>query len=67
VFPIRTMPEALQAITRIVPARYFLVILRGVVLKGADLTPYWDQMGWLALYAVVVTGLASIRFARQRG
>ena len=67
VFPIRIMPEPLQLITRIVPARYYLVVLRGVVLKGADLTPYWDQIGWLAGYTIVVMALATLRFSRQRG
>ena len=41
------------------PARYFLVILRGVILKGAGLAPYWPQVGFLVLYAVAVVGLAS--------
>jgi len=66
IFPIANMPEALQALTRIIPARYFLVILRGIVIKGSDLTPFWDQMAALAIYATVVLALASARFARQR-
>ncbi len=37
IFPIRSMPLALQVITYAVPARYFIVILRGVILKGAGL------------------------------
>lgn len=65
VFPLRNMPEALQALSHIVPARYYLVILRGIVIKGAGLGPYWDQMGYLAVYVVLVLGLAAVRFARK--
>ncbi len=64
VFPIRNMPLVLQGLTYLVPARYFLVILRGIALKGTGLEPYWDQMGFLALYALVVLTLAGLRFAR---
>ena len=65
IFQIRTMPDWLQAVTRIVPARYYLVILRGIIIKGSDLSPYWDQMGFLALFAVVVVTLASLRLSRH--
>ncbi len=67
IFPIANMPQALQLLTHIVPARYYLVILRGIVIKGSDLSPFWDQMGALAIYATVVLTLASVRFARQEG
>jgi ABC-2 type transport system permease protein len=65
VFPIASMPEAIQYITTIVPARHFLVALRGIVLKGLDLSALWAPIGALALYACVVLGLASVRLARQ--
>jgi ABC-2 type transport system permease protein len=61
IFQIRSMPEALQAISHLVPARYFLVILRGIVLKGTGLGPYAEEMGFLALYAIVVLALAAKR------
>jgi ABC-2 type transport system permease protein len=65
VFQIRIMPVWLQAITYIVPTRYYLVILRGIILKGSGLGPYWPEMGCLALFAIVMIGLASLRMARQ--
>jgi drug efflux transport system permease protein len=65
IFPIRAMPELLQAVTYIFPARYFLVVLRGVILKGAGLFPYRDQMLFLFLYAVAVLGIAYARLARD--
>jgi ABC-2 type transport system permease protein len=61
------MPAFLQAITYLVPTRYYLVILRGVILKGAGLGPYWDQMLALVGFGVVVVTLASVRLARREG
>ncbi len=65
IFPISSMPAALQAITRIVPARYFLSVLRGVLLKGVGLETVWRDMVALAVVAVVLLGLSSVRLRRQ--
>jgi ABC-2 type transport system permease protein len=66
IFPIASMPEFLQAITRVVPARYFLVALRGIVLKGTAASHLLPEFGALAVYASVVLGLASLRLAKDR-
>jgi ABC-2 type transport system permease protein len=66
IFQIRAMPELLQVITYAIPARYYLVILRGVIIKGSGLGPYLDQMAGLALFAVATLGLASLRLAREK-
>lgn len=65
VFQIRVMPGWLQAITYLVPNRYFLVVLRGIILKGEGLATYWPQVGALVVYGLVVTALASLRLARR--
>jgi len=65
IFPISSMPVFLQAITRIVPARYFLVALRGVVLKGVGPAVFWSDLVALCVFAVVILGLASLRLRRQ--
>jgi ABC-2 type transport system permease protein len=65
IFQIRSMPGWLQAVTHIVPARYYLVILRGIILKGSGLGPYLDQMAFLALFALLFMVLASVRLARE--
>jgi ABC-2 type transport system permease protein len=65
IFPIASMPEPLQAITRAVPARYFLVALRGVLLKGLGPVDFWPDLVALAVYAVLVIALASVRLSRQ--
>lgn len=67
IFQIRIMPEWLQAVTYLVPARYFLVILRGVILKGEGLGPYWHQVLALVVYGLAVVSLASARLARREG
>jgi ABC-2 type transport system permease protein len=67
VFQIRIMPGWLQVITYLVPARYFLVILRGIILKGEGLAPYWHELGALLIYATAAVTLASLRLARREG
>lgn len=65
IFPIRSMPAWLQAVTHVVPARYFNVVLRGVILKGAGLESYPRDMAFLVLYAAVVLTLAYARLSRR--
>jgi ABC-2 type transport system permease protein len=65
IFPIRAMPELLQWITYAVPARYFNVILRGVILKGAGLESYPKDLLFLALYGTVVMSVAYVRLTRR--
>lgn len=65
IFPIASMPAFLQALTHVVPARYFLVALRGIVLKGVGLETIWPQLASLAAFSALVLGLASLRLRRQ--
>jgi ABC-2 type transport system permease protein len=65
IFPISSMPEFLQLVTRIVPARYFLVALRGIVLKGVGPDAFWSDLVALGIFAVAILGLASLRLGRQ--
>lgn len=65
IFQIRAMPEALQWITYLVPARYYLVVLRGIILKGAPLGPYWRELALLVVFDVAVLTLASLRLAKR--
>lgn len=67
IFPISAMPYPIQLITTIVPARYFLVVLRGIVLKGAEVNIFAAEFGALTVYAVAVLGLSSLRLAKERG
>lgn len=65
VFPISNMPAAIQLVTYLVPARYFLVALRSVVLKGVGLEAFGGTLAALVVFAAVMMGLASIRLARE--
>jgi ABC-2 type transport system permease protein len=67
IFPISSMPIVVQWITHIVPARYFLVALRSIVLKGAGVTAFWQDMVALAIFATVLTAFASLRLRREWG
>jgi ABC-2 type transport system permease protein len=59
------MPQFLQIVTYAVPARYFLIALRGIVLKGTSIWLLLPQMGALIVYALVMLSLASLRLARE--
>ncbi len=65
IFPIASMPAFLQGVTYVVPARYFLIALRGIVLKGVGLPIIWPQLIALTIYCAVVLLLASARLRRQ--
>jgi ABC-2 type transport system permease protein len=59
VYAIETMPAVIQVITHVVPARYFVTILKGVFLKGVGIGVLWPDMCFLALYATIVFLLAT--------
>jgi len=65
IFPISSMPRALQLISHIVPARYFLSALRAIVLKGVGPEFWWEQAVALAAFAVLVLLLATVRMVRS--
>jgi ABC-2 type transport system permease protein len=67
IFPISSMPVVLQTITYAVPARYFLIALRGIVLKGVGLEVFWQELAALVVFAAVVLSLASLRLRREWG
>ncbi len=62
VFAIENMPLPIQAVTYIVPARYFIAILRGIYLKGIGLEILWLDALLLSVYAAVMIILANRKF-----
>ena len=66
IFPISGMPPFLQAVTYIVPAKYFLIALRGIVLKGSPITHLTMPLIALTAYAAATLVLASLRLAREK-
>jgi ABC-2 type transport system permease protein len=65
VYSIETMPPVIRVITRIIPARYMVTILKGVFLKGVGLKILWGELGFLALYAALVFILATRKLSRK--
>ena len=64
IFPIRTMPVFVQVCTYIIPARYYLVALRGIMLKGAPLKAFWFETGALILFALVMLTISAVRMKK---
>ncbi len=64
-FPLAAMPPWLQIVSYAVPLRYFLVIVRGIVLKGVGLEGLWPQVLALCLFAVILMGSAAVRFKKR--
>jgi ABC-2 type transport system permease protein len=65
VFPISSMPTPIQVVTHVVPARYFIVALRSVVLKGVGLETFWPELVALVIFATIMLGLSSLRLSRE--
>ncbi len=63
-FPIANMPPVVQWLTYLNPLRYFLIIVRGVFLKGVGPVILWPQMAALAVMGSVSLGLAARRFRK---
>ena len=61
IFPIENMPAVIEAVTYLVPLRYFLVIVRGIFLKGVGMDVLWPQVAALSAWGLVVLSLAVMR------
>jgi ABC-2 type transport system permease protein len=64
-FDIAGMPRVLQALTFLVPARYFIAVTRGVLLKGVGASVLWPQAVFMILFALVGLGLATRVFKKE--
>jgi ABC-2 type transport system permease protein len=64
-FPIENMPLPLRVISNVVPARYMIDALRGVLLRGNGFEELWRDSAALAIFAIVVVGIATARFRRE--
>jgi ABC-2 type transport system permease protein len=59
IYAIDNMPVAIQAVTYIIPARYFVTLLKGIFLKGIGLEALWWELLLLIVYAVVIFAAAT--------
>jgi len=65
IFPIASMPGWLRAVSVIVPARWFIVIARGIMLEGVGLANLWLETAVLALMTVVLLAAAVRSFSAR--
>jgi ABC-2 type transport system permease protein len=65
IFPIENMPKFIQAITYIIPLRYFFVIIRGLFLRGVGMEALWPQALALFVFGVGILTLSILRFRRK--
>ena len=64
-FPIDNMPAPLRVVSRLVPARYFITVLRGVLLKGNGIGELWDELLALLVFAIAMIVISTVRFQRK--
>jgi ABC-2 type transport system permease protein len=65
IFPIENMPAVIQPVTYLIPLRYFVIILRGIFLKGVGLETLWPQALGLLVWGVVILTLAVLRSSKR--
>src|SRR4029077_17747926 len=61
IFPIENMPAVIQPFTYLIPLRYFIIIVRGIFLKGIGWSVLWPQIAALLTWGLVIVGLAVAR------
>ena len=60
IFPIEGMPFLIQLLTNITPAKFYIVCLRAVMLRGVGLEAFWQQLVYLTMFIIFFLGLATI-------
>ncbi len=64
-FPLEAMPKVLQWISYFFPLRYYLVIIRTLLLKGVGVNVFWEQVLALTIFGVLIMGAAARRFRKR--
>ena len=64
-FPLAAMPAALQAVSLVIPLRYYLIIIRSVLLKGVGVSSLGPEIAALALFGIVTMAVAALRFRKR--
>jgi ABC-2 type transport system permease protein len=66
-FPIENMPKLIQYVTYAIPLRYYIVIIRGIFLKGVGVAELWPQVIALLIFGVVIFTLSVVLFRKRLG
>lgn len=61
IFPIESMPVAIQILSNITPAKFYSIILRDLLLKGVGLSAFWPQIIYLLIFSAIFLGLATLK------
>jgi ABC-2 type transport system permease protein len=64
-FPLEAMPKVLQWVSYIIPLRYYLVIIRALMIKGVGAGAIWNEILALSLFGIVIMSAAAIRFRKR--
>ncbi len=67
IFPIETMPQLFQWISKIIPTTYLIDIFRGIILRGANLGDLWKQGLILAMMSLAMITVSALRFKKKTG
>ncbi len=65
IYPVAAMPRVLQFVSHAIPLRYYLIVVRGIVLKGVGMPALWPEVIALSIFAVVVITGAVTRFKKR--
>ncbi|MBL8006593.1 MAG: ABC transporter permease [Ignavibacteria bacterium] len=66
IFPVESMPLPIQILSYITPAKYYIVILRDILLKGAGFEVFKEQILYLLIFATVLITVSTVRIKRSR-
>lgn len=62
VFPIASLPAPLQVVSHVIPAKWFIIVARGIMLKGVGITHLWQELGVMLLMTLILLTLATRSF-----
>ena len=65
IYPLAAMPAILQAVSYVIPLRYFLVVVRGIIIKGAGLEALGNEVFALTIFGLIIMGAAATRFRKR--
>jgi ABC-2 type transport system permease protein len=65
IFPIESMPAVIQIFTNITPAKFFIVCMRTILLKGEGIDIFWDQILYMILFSLIVLVIAARRYIKK--
>ena len=65
IYPVAAMPRVLQFVSLAIPLRYYLIVVRGIVLKGVGMPALWPEVIALSIFAAVVITSAATRFKKR--